>query len=101
MITANVGTPQTSIALPQFGASAVALEILGATGAIGSTIRIGSAVTNTGEILVLDPSTLTLNSGFGRVSLSANLRTTEPMVARVVAGSGAGTYQIRVHWYGA
>lgn len=91
---------KTIIPATDGGAMITAVDILDATGDIDCTFQLGTSVV-ANELALFNPSTFTLTEGYARAQdEDANefLRVGEAARGRVVAGSGSGTFRIRVRY---
>ena len=72
------------------------VEVIGASGTLDSTLRIGRSG-NSGANLIVDLSTLTYTSGYANVTLDNQLLSpNESLVIQNVAGTASGTCSIRI-----
>jgi hypothetical protein len=108
-ITANVGTSPAYLTVKppdDFGGRILRVTLECATGSIGSQIQIGSDTVSALEVLGsnFDPSTLTLNGGSADIPVAAGyegIRRNANLRFRVIAGSGTGSYRVRITYHGA
>ena len=108
-ITANVGTSPAYLTVKppdDFGGRILRVTLECATGSIGSQIQIGSDTGAANEVLgsSFDPSTLTLNGGRADIPVAGGyegIRRNANLRLRVIAGSGTGSYRVRITYHGA
>ena len=100
LISANAGMPMSAFIIATGNGGEInAIEIIEATGAIGCTIRVGRTAAD-GENLAIDPSTLTLSNGAAVITplLFALIRPNQQQVIRVIAGTGTGSFRVRIKY---
>lgn len=96
VINANTGIGINAFAGAANGGRLVSVEILEATGTLNSTLDIGYSG-NISENVSVDVSTLTYSNGMAVVPLSTDfMRPSQKQLFRVVAGTGTGSYRIRI-----
>ena len=108
-ITANVGTSPAYLTVKppdDFGGRILGVTLECATGSIGSQIQIGPDIGVAYEVLGsnFDPSTLTLNGGRADIPVAGGyegIRRNADLRFRVIAGSGTGSYRVRITYHGA
>ena len=109
-ITANVGTSPDYLTVKPpdaFGGRILRVTLECAKGSIGSQIQIGSGTWWTAyEVLgsSFDPSTLTLIGDRADIPVAGGyegIRRNADLRLRVIAGSGTGSYRVRITYHGA
>lgn len=109
-IVASAGLAQTAIVPASlWGGKIISVDVIEATGTLGSTVALGVSASAT-ELGSFDPSTLTYTGPAGgaaarwdaasgaywRVSEAAG--TQYPLLLRVTAGAGTGSFRLRVKY---
>lgn len=105
-LAANASTPFVALQSPStaaWGAALLSVEVLSVSGSLtGARVQLGYSASSTAYADVALDS-LTFTGGAAEVDLStvlARADTANPLGMRVVAGSGTGSFQVRVKWRG-
>lgn len=99
VITANVGKGTAAFIVDTGNGGVIdAVDVIEATGTLGCAIRVGHSGAVL-ENLNVDPSTLTLVSGGATVAPTlALIRPAKAQVFSVVAGTGTGSFRVRIRY---
>lgn len=105
-LAANATSPifaLMSAEMAGWGAGLVTIEIIAATGTLtGAKVQLGSPVSAT-EFADVAIDGLTYTYGAAAVDLSTvftRADTAQPLIVRSIAGTGTGSFQVRVKWRG-
>lgn len=100
-ITANVGlTSRGLVAARPLGGRVLSVDLIDVDGDLtGATLRLGIPA-NTSAHAAIDLGAVTISNRSASLTVTGTIPADSPEMIQVVAGTGSGTFRVRLQWHG-